>query len=106
MTLVELLTVEASFRITGRGVVVKPNFSVPNGWRNRTETIVVLNPNGGQYEASAQFNLEHFNIADPSVSIDQRWRVVVMLMDRTSERRSSRRQQDSGFAGRHQVVAR
>jgi hypothetical protein len=85
MKRVELLTVEDSFQITGRGVVVIPDFSVPNGWKNRTEVVVVRKPDGQQYEATAQLSMTHFNISDPDVSIDKRWRVVVLLPDRKKE---------------------
>jgi hypothetical protein len=80
MRLVELLTIEDSFQI-GRGVIVIPDFSLPNGWKNRTEVVVVRKPNGQQYEATAQFSMTHFNISDPDVSIDKRWRVVVQFPD-------------------------
>jgi hypothetical protein len=85
MKRVELLTVEDSFQVTGRGVVVIPDFSVPNGWKNRTEVVVVRKPDDQQYEATAQFSMTHFNISDPDVSIDKRWRVVVLLPDRKKE---------------------
>ena len=85
MSRVELLTVADSFQISGRGVVVIPDFSVPDGWKNRTDTITVAKPDGQQYEATAQFSVSHFNIRDPQVSIDRRWRVVVLLPDRTKD---------------------
>ncbi len=85
MNAVELLTVEDSFQISGRGVVVVPDFSVPDGWKNRTATVVVEKPDGQQYDATAQFSISHFNIADPKVSIDMRWRVTVLLQDWNEE---------------------
>jgi hypothetical protein len=85
MIRVELLTVEDSFQISGRGVVVIPDFSVPDGWKNRTETITVARPDGRQFEATAQFSMSHFHIPDQQVSIDRRWRVVVLLPQRTKE---------------------
>ena len=77
MERVELLTVEDSFQLGGF-VVLRPDFSVPNGhWTTRTEPVLVVKPSGEKAEAAAQFNLSHFNISDPSVSIDRRWRVVL-----------------------------
>jgi|SRR6187431_2752397 hypothetical protein len=79
MNTVELLTVEDSFQITGRGVVLVPDFSVPVGWTNRTETVLVEQPCGTRYEALAQFNLSHFNLIDRNAPVDKRWRIVVLL---------------------------
>lgn len=42
-------------------------------------------PDGQQYEAMAQFSMSHFNIRDPHVPIARRWRVVVVLPDRTKD---------------------
>jgi hypothetical protein len=79
----ELLRVDDSFHIHGHGLVVRPDFSVPNGWKNQVETVVVEKPDGQQYESVAQFNVTHFNLSfpvtDPRGSIDRRWRVIVML---------------------------
>lgn len=82
---VELLTVVDSFQISGRGVVVIPDFSVPDGWKDRTESVTVVKSDTQQYEATARFDMSHFNIPDPKVSIDRRWRVVVVLPDRTKD---------------------
>jgi hypothetical protein len=80
---VELLTVEAAFQIESVGVVVIPDFSVPRGWKNCTETVLVAKPDGQHYETTAQFNAAHFNVAidpaDVQGSIDKCWRVVVSL---------------------------
>ena len=85
MSRVELLTVADSFQLVGRGVVVVPDFSVPDGWKNRTESVMVAKPDGQEYEATAEFSVSHFNIRDPHVPIDRRWRVVVVLPDRTKD---------------------
>ena len=85
MSRVELLTVEDCFLIEGRGVIVIPDFSVPKGWKNRTETVAVAMPNGQQYEAAAQFSMSHFKLLDPTAPTDKRWRVVVLLMNRNKE---------------------
>ncbi len=79
---VELLNVEELVEITGRGVVVIPDFPVPNGWKDRTEVVVVTKPDGEQFSTNVQFSVTHFNIADSSVSADKRWRITVMLLDR------------------------
>jgi hypothetical protein len=80
---VELLTVDDSFHIQGRWLVVLPDFSVPNGWKDQVETVVVEKPGGQKSELVARFNLTHFNLSfpltDPRGSIDRRWRVIVML---------------------------
>ena len=81
MNPIELLTVEGSFQITGRGLVVRPDFAVPNGWKNRSETVVVVRPDGQQQEATGEFSLSHFKPLDSKVSVDKRWRVVLMLKD-------------------------
>jgi hypothetical protein len=85
MSRVELLTIEDLFLIEGRGVVVIPDFSVPDGWKDRTDTVVVTKPDGQQYEATAQFSMSHFRMLDPKTSIDKRWRVVVMLLNGKKE---------------------
>ena len=83
---VELLNVEERFQITNAGLVLVPDFSVPNGcWKNFSETVVVVRPDGQTLETLAQFNMSHFNIPDPSVQIDERWRVVVWLPNAKKE---------------------
>src|ERR1041385_1418612 len=82
---VELLSIEESFEIIGRGVVVIPDFPVPRGWKDRTETVVVVQPNGQHLEATALFNMSHFTFTDPNVPLDKRWRVVVQLLDKKKE---------------------
>jgi hypothetical protein len=85
MSRVELLTVEDRFLIEGRGVVVIPDFSVPDGWKDRTDTVVVIKPNGQQYEATAQFSMSHFRPLDPKAAVDKRWRVIVLLLNGKKE---------------------
>ena len=81
MSRVELLTVEDCIPIKGRGVIVNPDFSVPEGWKNRTDRIMVTKPDGKQYEATAQFNMAHLLVRDPEASIDERWRVVIQVLN-------------------------
>jgi hypothetical protein len=85
MNRVELLTVKDSIQISGRGVVVIPDFSVPDGWQNRTDSVTVAKPDGHQFEAKAQFSMSHANVSGSQISIDKRWRVVLILLDRTKD---------------------
>ena len=86
MTRVELLTIEDCFQISGFGVVLLPDFSVPGGrWQDREDTVVIAKPDGQDFQATARFGLSHFNIADPKVSIDRRWRVTVSFPGRTKD---------------------
>ncbi len=78
MPRVELLVIEAAFQINNR-IIIVPDFSVPEGWTNRTETVVVATPDGRQFETIADFNRAHFQIGDPVASIDQRWRIIVSI---------------------------
>ena len=83
---VELLTVSDCFwlgRDDGYGVLVLlPDFSVPPvGWKNRTETIIVVRPDGIELERRGEISLQHFNISDPHVSVDRRWRIGLLLTD-------------------------
>lgn len=85
MSTIELLRVEDRFAIQGRGIVLIPDFPVPDHWQNRTEPIVVVMPDGRRFNADAQFNLTHFNLSDRDASLDQRYRVVASIPDRTKE---------------------
>jgi len=89
MEVFELVTVEDTFWIDRNGVkmlIIHPNFSVPKeGWQSRTETVVVIRPDGQEFEATAQMELTHFNIRDPRVSIDKRWRVTLWLTNFTKD---------------------
>jgi hypothetical protein len=85
MSRVELLTVQDSFLIEGRGVVVIPDFSVPDGWKDRKETVAVTTPGGQEYETTAQFSISHFCLLDRTASLDKSWRIVVLLLNRKKE---------------------
>ena len=78
MDRVELLTVTDTFQIANWGLVVTPDFSVPNRWKNLSETVSVVTPDGHEFEALAQFNMTHLNIRG-SGDVDKRWRIVVCL---------------------------
>lgn len=75
----ELLTVQEHFEISSRGLVLSPDFDVPRGWRNHSESVVVVTPGGEAREFVANLELIHFNIRDPNVDVNRRWRVSVSL---------------------------
>lgn len=85
----ELLVVEDTFWIDRNAVkmlIIHPNFSVPKGgWQSRTETVVIRRPDGQEFQATAQLELTHFNIRDPYVTIDKRWRVTMWLTNTTKD---------------------
>ncbi|MFL5327506.1 MAG: hypothetical protein ACJ8C4_01215 [Gemmataceae bacterium] len=85
MSRVKLLTIEDTFLIEGRGIVITPDFCVPDGWKNRVETVTIVKPNGQQLDATAHFSLSQFNLIDREAPIDRRWRVVMMLPDRAKD---------------------
>jgi len=66
-------------------LVIKPNFSIPEAWENRTEKVLVITPDGLRLEASGEFSSTHVNISDPTAPIDQRWRITLWLTDRTKD---------------------
>jgi hypothetical protein len=82
--LVELLTLTDHFQLSS-GLVVVPDFSVPKGWKPRSETVTIVRPNGESREAKARLAVEHFLIRDPAVSVDRRWRLVVSFPTMTKE---------------------
>jgi len=82
----ELLTVEDRFMIERVGLVVVPDFSVPgNDWKPSEETVAIQRPDGITLEVVAKFSLSHFNIPDPDVPVDLRWRVTICILDRAKE---------------------
>ncbi len=82
----ELLTVEDRFMIEKVGLLVVPDFSVPsNDWKPSEETLVIQRPDGITLEALAKFSLSHFNISDPNVPVDRRWRVTICILGRARE---------------------
>jgi len=75
-----LLAVVDRFQIDNLGLVLAPDFSVPGGnWSDQTHTVTVESPDGDHFNAEAVFGLSHFNIRDPEVPIDRRWRVTVTM---------------------------
>ncbi len=86
MTEIELLTVEQVFQLQDSGLVIVPDFSVPKaGWKNGTYQVLVVKPNGQQIKANANFHIWHFNIPDPFVPHDKRWRVVISFPSLTKD---------------------
>jgi len=86
MSVSELLTVEERFMIDDRRIVVVPDFPVPrSSWKPSEETVTIRRPDGSEFEAIAQFKHTHFNIPDPTVSIDRRWRVTVCILNTAKE---------------------
>ena len=89
---VALITVERTFCLRSDAhperclLVIHPDLSVPPaGWKERSETVAIVTPDGREFEATAHISLSHFNIRDPDVSIDQRWRVTVLFQGMTSD---------------------
>ena len=69
-------------------LIVHPDLSVPpEGWKERTETVAVLSPDGREFEATAQISLSHLNIKmeHRDLSMDQRWRVTILFQGMTSD---------------------
>jgi hypothetical protein len=85
MQRVELITIEDTFWLAGNGVqllILRPDFSVPaGGWKDITQKVTIVTPDGNEIEATAEITLQHFNIREPEVSIDKRWRVGLYLTD-------------------------
>lgn len=78
----ELLAVEDSFVICGRGVVLIPDFSVPHdGWKAREEVVQVEMPDGTSHKTKAYIDWAHFSLTDPNATPDQKNRVVVRLVE-------------------------
>ncbi|MDR0777037.1 MAG: hypothetical protein LBE81_10440 [Azonexus sp.] len=81
MNRVELLTVTEGFQLSGIGLMLTPDFAVPPGWKNISEEIWALLPDGTEFKAQAQFNKWHFNFGrTPTAEQQQRaWRIFVSL---------------------------
>ena len=75
----ELLTVTDRFLLDRLGLVLTPDFPVPRGWHDRSETVTLVRPASESLECHASFFSLHLNIRDPRIPSSQRWRVVVTL---------------------------
>jgi hypothetical protein len=95
MERVPLLTVETTFCLCTelpperRILIVHPDLSVPpKGWKERTETVTVLRPDGREFEAAAMISLSHINFKMSErhlTTMDQRWRVTVLFHGLTTD---------------------
>jgi hypothetical protein len=80
MNMVELLQVTDTFQLSTIGLILMPDFSVPcAGWRSTSVAVELVTPEGRVMASSAQFNITHLNIRDPSAGADRRWRVIASL---------------------------
>ena len=91
MERVVLITVEQTFCLRSDihpeqcVLIVHPDLSVPpTGWKERSERVAVLTPDGREFEVTAQISLSHFNIKR-EVTIEQRWRVTISFQGMTSD---------------------
>jgi hypothetical protein len=81
-----LMTISDRFQLVRLGVVLTPDFSVPEGnWIEQTHSVTIETPSGERFNSEAVFGLSHFNIRDPQVPIDRRWRVTVRLPQEQKE---------------------
>jgi hypothetical protein len=95
MERVLLLTVETAFCLGSelpperRVLIVHPDLSVPpKGWKDRTEPVTILRPDGRELETIAQITLSHINFAMSQrhlTTADQRWRVSVFFYGLTRD---------------------
>jgi hypothetical protein len=76
MDLVELLTVEQHYQFADR-LLVLPDFSMPLGWKQRSDTVVVVTPNGQRRDVEANLWVIHLYTGDRSAPADKRWRLQV-----------------------------
>jgi hypothetical protein len=83
----ELLKVEDHFQLKNIGLTVVPDFSVPSKgkWNDFYTELKVLTPDGKESIQRAHIGTWHFNIRNPSVSIDKRWRVVISFPESDKE---------------------
>jgi hypothetical protein len=80
MKMVELLRVQDRFVVSSVGLIVVPDFSVPPGrWSDLVADVTVVRPDQTSATVSGCFGRWHFNIPDPSVPLDSRWRVVLSM---------------------------
>ena len=70
-------------------LIVHPDLSIPpGGWKDRTEAVTVVRPDGREFEASAQISLSHINFKMSErhlTTADQRWRVTVLFQGLTTD---------------------
>jgi hypothetical protein len=82
---VELLVVDTALPLgkeDRRILVINPNLPSPGkGWKDRREAVLVVRPDGVQFEATAEVTLAHLNIRDPEAPIEARWRIAVWFKE-------------------------
>jgi hypothetical protein len=87
---VELLTVEHTSWLERPGVqmlIIYPDFRIPRGWKERgwirrTESVLVVRPNGSEIAATAMICMTHLSIRGPAL-VEDRWRITMWLTNRT-----------------------
>jgi hypothetical protein len=78
----ELLVVSDSFQISGQGLVVVPDFaSTASEWRGGSVMATIQRPDGSSFASRINLYTSHFNIPDPTVPLDNRWRIVPTFPD-------------------------
>jgi hypothetical protein len=62
-------------------LAVTPNFGAPDDatWKFCSTNVEVEKSNGERRAFEANFVLEHFYFTDPSMPVDKRWRIVLIL---------------------------
>lgn len=88
MNFKKLMVIEHGLQIN-RGqhpeTLLRPSFSIPaKDWEDCIEEVQLVRPDGASFKAIAKFSIAHFNISDPASTLDDRWRVVVVLKDTES----------------------
>jgi len=79
----KLLCVEDRFLISGRGVVLVPDFPLPpkGQFDVFTEPVVIVKPDGSRVECKASFQAMHSRLLDGT----SKWAIVVLLPDVNKE---------------------
>jgi hypothetical protein len=78
----ELMVVSDSFQISGRGLVVVPDFAhAAASWKGGSEMATVIRPDGSSIRAKLNLHVAHFNIPDPTAPPERRWRIVPAFPD-------------------------
>jgi len=78
----ELLVVSDSFKISGQGLVIVPDFSsTASGWRGGGEVATIQRPDGSSLVSRLNLYTAHFNIPDRSAPLESRWRIVPTFPD-------------------------
>jgi hypothetical protein len=79
---VHLLTVEARFQVTGRGLIVMPHLDCPRRFFSPFRTMVAVRIPGGQEQVEpVLFSMSHFTFADAA----GKWVIEVILKGATKE---------------------